>query len=150
MRQILFLLSVILFFAGCGSATNSRQESDVIEISISELLAEPFEFDGKNVRIEGVISHVCRHSGDKMRVLQDGSDLTIQVMLGNYTGSFGTESEGERVNLTGLLTAELINIDDLGDDHDCEDDLQAVEALKARGLNPEIRTFISLNHFETK
>ncbi len=150
MRHTFFLITAIMILAGCGAGSESRQETITLEASIQELLAEPFEFDRKNVRIEGVISHVCRHSGDKMRVLQDGSDLSIQVMLGDFTGRFGTESEGLRVILTGTLLAELTNIDDLGDDHGCEDDRQAVEALKARGLNPDIRTRLSLSHFETE
>ncbi len=128
----------------------------IIETSIADILSDPLEYDSKEVKIEGVITHVCRHGGDKMRVLQDDSDLTIQILLGNFTGQFDTGSEGMRVMVTGTLVTEVTNMDELeahgheGEGHDCEDTRQAVEVMKARGLDANIRTHIALNHYETR
>ncbi len=154
MRKVILLLLVVL--ASCGSRTDSSMaagEDRAVVAPISELLSNPLEYDSKTVKIEGVISHVCRHSGDKMRVLQDGTDLSIQVMLGEFTGSFDTESEGLRVSLTGLLVTEVTNLDELSahdEHHDCETTIEAIEAMKAWGLDPDIRTYITLNHYETR
>lgn len=165
-HKITGILAIVMIFASCSSGRTDKgshlAEGLTIEASISELLSDPLEYDNKQVRIEGVISHVCRHSGDKMRVLQDGSDLSIQVMLGDFTGQFDTESEGKRVSLSGILMTEVTNMDELtahiheGEegheheaDHDCESTREAVEAMKAKGLDASIRTWIALNQYET-
>jgi len=165
-RIITGMLAVVMILASCTSGNTGKgtlsAEDVVIEAAISDLLADPLEYDNKAVKIEGVISHVCRHSGDKMRVMQDGSDLSIQVMLGDFTGQFDTESEGKRVALSGILMTEVTNLDELTahnhegeegheheDGHDCESTREAVEAMKARGLDASIRTWIALGNYET-
>lgn len=158
LRKTISLLAIALLIASCSSNTAEKaaDPGQTIEANISDLLADPLAYDSKNVQIEGVITHVCRHSGDKMRIMQDGSDLTIQVMLGDFTGQFDTESEGMRVSVTGTMVTEVTNLDELqahsheGEEHDCEDTRQAVEAMKAKGLDANIRSHIALNHYEAK
>lgn len=161
LHKTILMLAMLSVIASCisnrGDADKAVSQEKAIEASISELLADPLEYDNKPVRIEGVISHVCRHSGDKMRVLQDGSDLSIQVMLGDFTGQFDTESEGVRVMLTGTLLTEVTNLDELSahehegeEGHDCANTREAVEVMKARGLDASIRTWIALDHYETE
>ncbi|MGF1585361.1 MAG: DUF4920 domain-containing protein [Bacteroidales bacterium] len=161
LRKSIGILAIIMMIVSCTSQQSDTGQADSgksIEVNISEILSDPIEYDSKSVQIEGVISHVCRHSGDKMRVMQDDSDLSILVMLGDFTGKLDAESEGQRVVLSGMLMTEVTNLDDLtahnhddGEEaHECESTLQAVEAMKAKGLNPDIRTFIALNQYETK
>lgn len=159
LHKTIGILTIVLILAACSSkrADNVKEVNHSVEASISELLTDPLDFDNKTVKIEGVISHVCRHSGDKMRVLQDDSDLSIQVMLGHFTGQFGTESEGTRVLITGTLVTEVTNLDELDahshegeEGHDCENTREAIEAMKAKGLDANIRTYIALNHYETQ
>jgi len=150
------ILAVVVGFAACGSAPEIEEVAEAPEVhetTIAALLADPLAFEDKQVKIEGVISHVCRHSGDKMRVLQDDSELTVQVMLGEFTGQFDVESEGARVVLKGVVTAEVTNLDELEDHdheegHECETTAAAVEAMKAKGLDPQIRTRILLANYE--
>lgn len=159
LKNITYILALLLLLSSCTSnqTGNGKDLSDteIAEAGISEILADPLLFDNKTVRVEGVISHVCRHSGDKMRVLQDGSDLSILVMLGDLTGRFDTQSEGTRLILTGTLVTEVTNLDELeahshdGEEHDCESTRQAVEAMKAKGLDANIRTYIAIGGYET-
>jgi hypothetical protein len=150
-------LAVLMIFASCGSNQDrgnlSGSGTEAI-VTIPEILADPLEYDGKTISIEGVITHVCRHGGDKMRVLQEGSELSIQVMLGNFTGQFDVASEGRPVKLTGVIVTEVTNLDELahhthdGEAHECETTLEAIEIMEARGLDPRIRTYMTLNHYE--
>jgi hypothetical protein len=161
LQRSIGIVAVIMIIVSCSSQQSDTGQTDSgksLEVNISEILSDPLEFDSKSVQIEGVISHVCRHSGDKMRVMQDDSDLSILVMLGDFTGQLDAESEGRRVVLSGLLMTEVTNLDELtahnhddGEEaHECESTLQAVEAMKAKGLDANIRTFIALNQYETK
>jgi hypothetical protein len=158
LQRFIGIMAIILIVASCSSQQSDTGQTSSIEVNISEILSDPLVYDSKSVQIEGVISHVCRHSGDKMRVMQDNSDLSILVMLGDFTGKLDAGSEGQRVVLSGMLITEVTNLDDLtahnhddGEEaHACESTLQAVEAMKAKGLDANIRTFISLNQYETR
>ena len=88
-----------------------------------------------------------------MRILQDGSDLTVQIMLGNFTGEFDTDSEGSRIELSGKVSTEITNIEEMEDhelDDECENTLEAIEAMRARGLDPNIRPHINLENYKIK
>lgn len=145
--------SLVLLFGACSPAPEQAEtvfeveEAAVVETTVADLLADPLNYENRRVHIEGHISHVCRHSGDKMRVLQDDSDLSIQVRLGAFTGQFDTESEGLRVAVTGLFKTEVANIDEL-EDHECETTLQAIEAMKAKGLDVKLDSYIQLENYE--
>lgn len=154
-------MAIIILIASCNSRQDDRKQGETvtsaIEVKITELLTNPLEFDSETVETDGTISHVCRHSGDKMRVLQDGSDLSILVMLGDFTGHFNTESEGLKVTLSGKFMTEVSNIDELNtyiqehedeSGHECENTREAIEAMESRGLDASIRTFIALEHYE--
>ncbi len=155
------ILAILFLISSCGSQTasdgNNSSGQESVDANISEVLTDPLEYDGKTIKIEGIISHVCRHGGDKMRVLQEGSDLSIQVMLGDFTGRFDAGSEGNRVVLTGQLVTEVTNLDQLAahshdenGNHDCETTREAVEVMKAMGLDANIRTYVTLNHYESQ
>jgi len=163
-----FVFSLLLVFTACDKAPEQQAETAIpvesevkeeapalVELAIAELLADPFSYENREVRIEGVISHVCRHSGDKMRVQQDDSELSIQVKLGEFTEQFNTESEGTRVVVWGTLMTEVLNLEELEahqhegeEDHECETTQQAIEAMKAKGLDPKVNTYVKLGKFE--
>ncbi len=158
LNKVIGLVAIImLLLASCNTgATDSntgKSEDGTIETTISGLFEAPMDFDGKIVTLEGVITHVCQHGGDKMRIMQDGSDLTVQIMLGDYTGQFNADSEGTKIEITGTVETEVTNIDELSDhqhEDECENTLQAIEAMKELGLDPNIRPFIHLEKYEIK
>lgn len=154
------ILASLMIIVSCNSQPGNNDQvaadNQSVNVQISEILSDPLDYDNKTVKVEGIISHVCRHSGDKMRIMQDESDLSILVMLGDFTGQFDAESEGTRVSITGNLVTEVTNMEELAahgheeDGHDCEDTREAVEVMKARGLDASIGTYISLNQYDTK
>ncbi|MFO7575754.1 MAG: hypothetical protein R6W67_11430 [Bacteroidales bacterium] len=162
MKRVLFLSMIVaLLTASCGQ--NPAQQTETApsfeSYAISELVSNPTEYGDKLVMIEGVINHMCRHSGDKMMVKENESDLSIQVMLGELASEFSVDSEGKSVVVEGVLKYSVDNKDELGEDlpqhegeedHDCDSEKAAAEALKARGIDPSIRTFIEIVKYELK
>lgn len=150
-----------LLAASCGpkSAKQADATPSFETFAISELVSNPMEYGDKLVMIEGVINHMCRHSGDKMMVKENDSDLSIQVMLGEMASEFSVDSEGKSVVVEGVLKYTVSNKDELGEDlhqhegeedHDCESEKAAAEALKAKGIDPSIRAFIEIVKYEIK
>jgi hypothetical protein len=154
-KKIAGVLIIMLFSVSCGQQHNERKISEaqqVVAANISELLSNPLEYENKVVKIEGIISHVCRHSGDKMRVLQEGSELSIQVMLGEFAGRIDPASEGLRIILSGSLAAEAAYPAALTHDThegECAATREAGEKMRSHGMNAAIRAYITLIEYET-
>lgn len=167
MKKVLFAAIMALVIAGCGQTTPKQAEevaaTDAVAVfAISDLVSDPIAYGDKVVRIEGVIDHMCRNSGDKMRVKENGSDLSIEVKLGEMASQFSVELEGRNVVLEGLLQYVVANKAELGEDapkpaegeaaaeHTCDSEKAAAEALKARGIDPSISAYITLAKFELR
>jgi hypothetical protein len=165
MKRFALALVAGLFFFACGQQTATQEEAAIETYQIAELISNPMEFEEQKVRIEGIINHICRHSGDKMRVAElEGEGLSIQVMLGEFASQFSPEFEGQEIVLTGILKTVVRNLDaleeahvhaegeahDHEEGHECESTTEAIEKMKAAGIDPDIAAFIEITSFEIK
>lgn len=161
MVKRLFIYSLLVaFIVSCGQKAGEKTvESTIAETTVTEILNNPMEFNGKEVRITGLISHVCKHAGDKMRVMQEESELSVLVMLGDFTGQITPENEGQNVVLEGMITVEVKNLDAIeeehkheGEEHEdghvCASTEEAIAKMKEKGIDPEFRVVIDLKKFE--
>jgi len=157
-RNLLF--AIIGLFAFACNQTSNQQSNDLQMNLISELVAEPMSFEDKEVSFEGTITHICHHSGDKMRVNQvSDTDYSILVMLEEFKPQFDLTFEGKKVKLSGILKTEVANMDQIAETHDHEHDhgeeghecastTEAVNKLKEKGIAPDIRAYIVMTGFE--
>jgi pyocin large subunit-like protein len=156
-RNLLFVF-VGLFALACNQTTTTQQSTDLQANLISELVAEPMSFENQEVSFEGTITHICQHSGDKMRVNQvSDADYSILVMLEEFKPQFNPSFEGKKVKCTGILKTEVVNMDQIAETHDhdhgeegheCASTTEAVNKLKEKGVTPDIRTYIVMTGFE--
>ncbi len=153
MNRLFLLLAAGVILAACGgTATDQQAEERIEDHAIAALVENPMEHEGKTIRFEGILHHMCRHSGDKMRVVQmDDSEMSIQVMLGEYMNQFSPEMEGSELTIIGSLKTEVMNMEELEDeDHDCETTGEAVKMMAERGIDPNIRPYVELKGFEVR
>jgi len=158
-RKIAILAVLVVMFYSCSQAPQTTGETQVLKIS--ELVAEPLGFEGKEVTFEGTITHICRHSGDKMRVNQmEDADFSIMVMLEDFQTQFNQDFEGRNVKVTGVLKTRVRNIGQLEEQHEhdhahdgeegheCSSTEEAAKRLQERGITPDIVAFIEMKGFE--
>ncbi len=157
-KRIALIALVGFVMISCGQV--NEQQSNAVETQlISELVSQPLEYEGKEVSFDGVISHICRHSGDKMRVNQaNDTDFSIMVMLEEFQSQFSAEFEGKHVKVTGLVKTVVSNMEELehshdhahdGEEgHDCSSTEEAVKLMAERGITPDIRAYVELKGFE--
>ncbi|MBM3420177.1 MAG: hypothetical protein FJY11_03485 [Bacteroidetes bacterium] len=163
MKKLLLITAVAMILSSCGQKTTKQagvEATDAIPVTaIGDLVTNPLEFGDKVVKVEGVIDHMCRHSGSKMMVKGSDSDLSVHVQLGDLASEFSVELEGRTVVLEGLFQFEVTNKAELGEDapekaegeeHDCAAEKAVAEALKAKGIDPAISPFIKLAKYEIK
>lgn len=159
-----------ILMASCGTQETRQTETVAGEYLIAGIVSNPLELEDKLVTFEGTIGHICRNSGDKMRVVQtDDEAYSIQVMLGDFTPAFSPEFEGRHVVATGIVKTEIRNLDALNEEHEhgedcdhgdeehaheegheCASTEEAIARLKERGIDPDIRVYVELTAYELK
>lgn len=152
---IIAVLGVLVY--SCNQPTQTAEKADLK--MISEMVTEPMSFEGQEVTFEGTITHVCRHSGDKMRVNQmEDSDYSLLVMLEEFQTQISQDFEGRNVKVTGILKTEVRNLDEMEHDHDhahdgeegheCESTEEAIKMMEEKGVTPDIMAYIEMTGFE--
>lgn len=155
-KKLLIYALLVVFLVSCGQKAGEKTAlSEITEATITEVLNNPLEFDGKEVRIAGIISHVCKNSGDKMRVTQGDSELSILVKLGTFTGQITPENEGHNVVFEGKLSAALnksgaTDYNAEAEGHVCASTEEAIAKMKEQGIKPEFTVSVELSKFELK
>jgi hypothetical protein len=160
LKRILFIAVASILFISCGQVKEQQAASADVH-PIATLVSDPMAFEGTDVCFEGIITHICQHSGDKMRVNQvDDQGYSIMVMLDSFKTEFCTESEGKHIRITGVLKTQVVNMDDLqavhthnhehdGEEgHECTSTQEAMKAMQEKGIIPDVRTFIELKNYE--
>jgi hypothetical protein len=147
-----------LMIYSCGQVKEKQSEGAELKL-ISELVSDPLGFENQEVSFEGVITHICKHSGDKMRVNQvSDNDYSIMVMLEEFQTQFSQEFEGKNVRVNGVLKTVVRNLDaiehehehehDGEEGHECASTEEAIQKLQEKGITPDIRAFIELKSYE--
>jgi len=157
LKRIAAILTLGLFMASCNQVARQQTESQEVN-QIAELVSEPLAFDGQEVIIQGIITHICKHGGDKIRVNQtDDNNYSIMVMLGDFQTQFDPSCEGRQIKITGVLKTMVRNPDQVeaahhehqGEEgHVCASSEEAAKKLMEKGITPDIRAFIEMKSFE--
>lgn len=115
-RSILWLLIAILAVSCNETVKNesANQEVDkterIISASIVELLESPMDYQDKEVAVSGLVTHVCRHGGQKCFIVADDGETQIRIEPGGDIDEFLVDMEGSNIAFKGtfkILNAEL-------------------------------------------
>ncbi|HAX93678.1 MAG TPA: hypothetical protein DCY25_07010 [Bacteroidales bacterium] len=128
MTRKLFAFSVIaLIMISCGTggkkeAAQTNQEQGAVSVEFASLIANPSEYVGKNISVEGKVVHVCMHSGKKLFITGDNPDVRLYIQAGEEMPKFPTELLGSEVIVEGMLTQPAAGA---GETHEAEGALTA-------------------------
>ena len=105
MKNAFYYLAVfaIIFVTGCANNPNNPGKDEVVETTISELLQDPDSYVNKQVKISGMVTHVCRHGGQKMFLTSGSDDEQVRITTGGDVDEFGISLEGTSIEITGLF-----------------------------------------------
>ncbi|MEN8203405.1 MAG: hypothetical protein ABFS28_12475 [Bacteroidota bacterium] len=92
-----------------GTDKEATQTEKIVSATIQELLAQPAEYDGKKVAVSGMVTHVCKHGGQKCFILDEDGESQIRIVPGGDIDEFKIDLEGSTVAFQGtfiVLNAE--------------------------------------------
>ena len=108
---------LLLAGVGCGNRTTKAEstataaEAAVGEaLQIDDLLAGADSLAGKEVWIEGVCTHACKHGARKIFLMGSDDTQTIRVESGKL-GKFDPQCVGSIVRVKGILREQRVDED---------------------------------------
>jgi cytochrome c-type biogenesis protein CcmE len=116
MKKIIYLFALLIISGACTNSQKSNEEQvltatnldEIPVLTVESLLAHPDDYDGKQVKITGMVTHVCKHSGKRLHLM--GSDEKTKVRLeAGEIGQFDRSLEGSDIIATGVFRRELID-----------------------------------------
>lgn len=139
MQRAAFLILISFLVLSCSQSTqennNSAESPEAVKIvtaSIQELLASPGEYEGKEVAVSGMVTHVCRHGGQKCFIVADDGETQIRIVPGGDIDEFKIELEGSTVAFKGvfrILTTE--ETEELVEDYESQEQHAVEQAHSA-------------------
>ncbi len=108
-RTLSFLL-VSAIMISCGNAgkkdvsskSESSEKGEKVEFAL--LAANPDQYVGKNIIIEGKVVHVCTETGKKMFIVGENPDVRLFVAAGENISKFPMELLGSEIVVEGRIT----------------------------------------------
>ncbi len=143
MQRVILLVLVAVLMGSCSQTGRTEgvdsQESEkekIITATVEEMLAQPTDYDGKEVAVSGMVTHVCRHGGQKCFVLGEDGETQIRIVPAGDIDEFTIDLEGSTVAFKGtfkvlnpIQAEEHIADHDSKEHHDSE--MAHTEAEKA-------------------
>lgn len=93
---------------GQSDAQTSEKQEVSTALTIDELLTDADNLANKNVTIEGVCTHICKHGATKIFLMGSDDTKTIRVEAGPL-GSFDTQCVNSMVKVNGTLKEQRID-----------------------------------------
>jgi hypothetical protein len=108
MKKVLLVLLSFGVFFGCKNTTTNNQSiasdtEQVVTISVDEFLANPAAMVDKQVIITGMVSHVCKHGGQKMFLVSTNPDKYLRINTSEAITEFPIDLEGGTVEIKGVV-----------------------------------------------
>ncbi|MBG7630751.1 MAG: hypothetical protein IZT56_09980 [Bacteroidetes bacterium] len=125
MRIILLVVAMVFLVFSCKPETKKNQETDnlieteVVEtpvLALGEFDAKAGDFVSKEIKLKGIVDHVCKHGGKKILLVTDDGDAHVfseerfdEALMGSEIMVTGVVLE-ERIDESYILKMEEDNI----------------------------------------
>ena len=106
MNKIFVLIVTVAMISACSSHTgekNKTSQSDLPSVSVDDFFSNPSAYVDQGIVISGLVTHVCKHGGQKLFLAGTSGPETIRINTGESIPEFGLEMEGKMVEFTGTV-----------------------------------------------
>ena len=104
LKRLIFIFSVTAIIISCNNQTGSN--GNMLTIEDFELKAA--DFADQEITIEGTVNHVCKHSGQRMFIINNDPDVSVKIIPGENMANFDAELEGSELVITGTVVEDYI------------------------------------------
>lgn len=127
MRRVVLMVLTGALMVSCNQSANKEgaenQETEKVKIvtaTVEEMLAQPSEYDGKEVAVSGMVTHVCRHGGQKCFIVGADGETQIRIVPGGDIDEFKIDMEGSTVAFKGTFKVSEVLTQEYDEEHEAE------------------------------
>jgi hypothetical protein len=102
-------LIMVFTILGCTrNQTENTRDNDVDSevLTVGQVMDSPGNYADNRIKVEGMVTHVCRHGGKRLHLSASGSDLKLRVRTGENVAPFERSLEGSTIRISGILSEE--------------------------------------------
>lgn len=88
---------------------NQLEQSEKSFVTIDQLMVNAEKLVGKEVNFEGIVNHVCAHSGKRCILKNATGNLSIRVEATGKLEGFDKEMAGNDVKVSGILCEKRLD-----------------------------------------
>jgi len=127
MQRAAFLVIVAFLAVSCNQAnqensTETTEVEQIVSATIQELLATPADYDGKEVAVSGMVTHVCRHGGQKCFIVAEDGETQIRIVPAGDIDEFKIDLEGSNIAFKGVFRVlNPVETDELVEDYESKE-----------------------------
>jgi hypothetical protein len=109
-RRIFSFVMISAVLVSCGNkgkkdvSSKSVEAEKSVKVEFASLIANPENYVGKNIIVEGKVVHVCTETGKKMFIVGDNPDVRLFIAAGENISKFPMELLGSEIIVEGLIT----------------------------------------------
>lgn len=111
MKKIVFVLVLALAVISCKTddkkaeeAKKTAESAEIPFLALGEFDTKAGEFVNKEVKVKGIVDHVCKHGGKKIFLVSDKGDVHI-----NGEERFDETLTGNEITFRGIVVEERID-----------------------------------------
>ena len=113
MKNILVVFTISLFIFSCKTETKKEEKAadtaavEVVEtpvLALGEFDSKAGDFVSKEIKVQGIVDHVCKHGGKKILLVTDEGDAHIFS-----EERFDEALKGNEITVTGVVLEERID-----------------------------------------
>jgi len=118
-KYLVTLIAFVFLFSACENTVKKESTSEeevvlveeIIPVSISNFEVKAEELVGKQIMFSGTVDHVCTHGGQRMFVIETGSEGRVKINPDENIAAFNTELEGKNIKIIGIVEEQRIDED---------------------------------------
>lgn len=109
-KRLFSFLFIAMLVSSCGnkaqkeSAVKSENTGDAVKVEFASLVANPDDYVGKNIIVEGKVVHVCMETGKKLFIVGGNPDVRLYIQAGETMPKFPMDLLGSTVSVEGKIT----------------------------------------------
>ncbi len=111
MKNLFVLFALLSIVVSCNQETKKTADAEPVKeeeiatkaVTVAEVLASPETYTGSEVKITGMVTHVCSHGGQKLFIINEDPEQQLRISVGEGIPEFDKALEGSKVEFTGLV-----------------------------------------------
>jgi len=103
LKKLLFVMAIATLFVSCNQESNN----ELATLTVAEFQKVAPEYIDQEIKITGMVNHVCQNSGKRLFIIEGDEDNSIKIVPDeNNISSFEADIEGNEYVFTGVVVED--------------------------------------------